>query len=93
MVVSVFVTTGCGGFSTGHVSVDHHAGWGSPDTWEARGSGVSVFYYRGNCWEAEKVLINLAKEANSGGFDWKNMADPIYRDKKLKDECKRIGSE
>lgn len=86
----VFCTTGCNAASK--VVVKQHSHFMGPTTWEAVKDDISVPYYRGDCFEAEKVLTKLADDANKGLFDWNNMLDITFRDNKLKTECINIRS-
>jgi hypothetical protein len=73
---------GCG------VRVKHHWGFMGPDAWEATDGKFSVFSYRGECWEAEKMLEKLADDANHGTVDWELMHDDnAYYDTVMKARC------
>lgn len=83
------VSTGCA-----EVRVKTHHGWMGPNTWEATDGKVSVSYYNGNCCcVAEKVLENLAEQANKKTLDWSKMADPKFKEETLAAECKKAQQE
>jgi hypothetical protein len=75
------------------VRVKTHHGWMGPSTWEATDGKISVSYYNGNCCcVAEQVLKNLAEKANRHELDWRQMADPKFREDALANECKKLQS-
>jgi hypothetical protein len=79
------VSTGCA-----EVRVKTHHGWMGPDTWEATDGKVSVSYYNGDCCcVAEKVLENLAALANKELLDWNLMQGKEFRERVLREECKK----
>jgi hypothetical protein len=82
----LLVLSGCSG-----VTVKTHHGFMGPDSWEATDGQVSVSYYNGDCCcVAERVLLNLAAQANRQELDWSKMADPEFSQSALAAECKKL---